>query len=270
MTRQSYNTILVEQRESRCYLTLNRPDKYNALNNELLGELDDVLAQLEPDRSIQTLIMRGAGGTFCAGGDLKQFKQIFLSELSGEEAARENRKFGDLFIRLNRLPQTVVMLIEGAAIGGGFGLVCTSDIAICTADTRFSLSETSLGIVPAQISPFVVQRLGFTQARRLMLTGARFKGDEAQALGLVHFSMPSHSALDAKADEILSQIERCGPLASALTKETLHITQQPQPLITTLDMASERFGQAILSDEGREGISAFLEKRKPSWAERNA
>jgi len=259
-----YKTIIVERQESRCYVTLNRPEVRNALTGEMITELTAVLDTIHADRTIRTLILRGAGGFFCAGGDIKGFKQLFQDDFSAERAAAENREAGSFLDRLNQLPQTVVMLVEGAAIGGGLGLVCTSDIAIATADTRFALSETTLGVPPAQIAAFVVQRIGFTQSRRLMMTAARFKGDEAEKLGLVHFAVADSNALEQKAEEILQQIERCGPQANAITKEILHSTQS-QPLNDTLDMAAQGFAAAIQSDEGHEGVAAFLEKRKPIW-----
>ncbi|MEM7343440.1 MAG: enoyl-CoA hydratase/isomerase family protein [Chloroflexota bacterium] len=264
MSQTEFNNILVERKESRYYVTLNRPEVRNALTGETVAELTRILDQIEDDRAIRTLILRGAGGFFCAGGDIKAFKQLFQGEFSAEQVAAENRAAGHFFTRLNQLPQTVLMLVEGAAVGGGLGLVCTSDVAITTADTRFALSETSLGVPPAQIAAFVVQRIGFTQARRLMLTAARFKGDEAEQLGLVHFSVPDSEALEQKAEEILQQIERCGPQANAITKEILHSTQS-QPLENTLDMAARRFATAMQSEEGREGVAAFLEKREPAW-----
>ena len=208
--------------------------------------------------------MRGTGGTFCAGGDLKEFQQLFQNNNSTQQVADENRLLGKFLTALNELPQTVVMLVEGAAIGGGLGLICVSDIAIATADTRFALSETSLGIPPAQIAAFVVQRVGLTHARRLMLTGARFNGDDAARLGLVHSTVPDAEELDKAADRLLTQIERCSPNANAATKAILQSTQNAA-IPTTLDMASKLFAECIHSDDGREGVAAFHEKRKTNW-----
>ncbi len=266
MVQETYQTILVERKGLRCTVTLNRPKVRNALSSEMMAELSTMLDSIEDDRSIRVLILRGAEGWFCAGGDIKGFKQAFQGGMTAEEVAADNRGLGDFLIRLNELPQVVMMLVEGAAIGGGFGLVSVSDIAIATADTRFSLSETSLGIPPAQIAAFVVQRIGLTQARRLMMTAARFKGEEAERLGLVHYSVADAAALEAKAEEILGQIERCGARANMITKGILHSTQR-DVLTETLAMASRGFAKAMLSEEGREGVAAFLEKRSPNWAQ---
>ncbi len=260
----NYNTLLVKRDGSRLYVTLNRPQARNAITGEMISELSAVINGIRDDRSVRVLIMRGAGGIFCAGGDIKGFKQIFQGKRSTEQIATENRGYGEFLQQLNELPQTVIMLVEGGAIGGGLGMVCVSDIAIATANTRFSLSETSLGIPPAQIAAFVVQRIGFTQARRLMLTASRFKADEAERLGLVHFVVPDSNALEQKAEEMLKLINRCSPSANAVTKDILHSTQS-QPLAATLDIAAQHFAKCMQSDEGREGVSAFLEKRKPAW-----
>ncbi len=261
---KEFSTILVEQKGGRCYVTLNRPKSRNALNNTMVAELTELCDQLTLDNTIRSLILQGAGGWFCAGGDIKQFQKLFQGELSEEACSAENRAIGSLLQKLNHLPQTVIMLVEGAAIGGGFGLVCVSDIAIATADTRFALTETTLGIPPAQIAPFVVSRIGLHQARRLMLSAARFKGAEALALGLVDFQVADQAELMQKAEAILSMIERCGPQANALTKQILHSIGK-QPLAETLDMAADQFAMAMLSPEGREGIAAFIEKRPANW-----
>ena len=176
--------ILLEQDGSVLTLWLNQPETRNALTEVMTNEIHATLDAIRDDRSIRTLLLRGKGGFFCAGGNLKDFDagqkvEIDESELASH-IAKGNRSFGELLIKLNEQPQTVIALVEGAAIGGGLGLACLSDVCIVTRDARFRLSETSLGIPPAQIAPFVTERVGLTQARRLMLTGAKFKGEEAR------------------------------------------------------------------------------------------
>ncbi len=259
-----FKTLLVERHEGRCYVILNRPKRRNALSKEMVAELSSLCDSLASDRKLRLLILRGAEGWFCAGGDIKQFQQLFQGELTKAQISAENRAIGDLLQKINQLPQTVIMLVEGAAIGGGFGLVCTSDIAIATADTRFALSETTLGIPPAQIAAFVVARIGKAKARRLMLTAARFEAEEAEAIGLIDYCVADQVQLMEKAEEVIGLVERCGPQANALTKQILH-TIGKQSLPDTLDMAAEQFAMAMLSDEGREGIAAFMEKRSAEW-----
>jgi len=178
------SNLILARTGSVLTVRLNRPESKNALADEMVAELHAVLDAVRDDRSLRTLVIRGEGGVFCAGGDIKAFKTS-LQDVppSAEDVARGNRSFGDLMLKLNEQPQTVIMLVEGAAIGGGLGLCCVGDITIVTRDAKFRLSETSLGIPPAQIAPFVTERVGLTQARRLMLTGARFTGEEAVRLG---------------------------------------------------------------------------------------
>jgi isohexenylglutaconyl-CoA hydratase len=183
-----------------------------------------------------------------------------------QAVARSNRRFGALCTAVQLARQPVISVIEGAVLGGGFGIVCASDIAIAMHDARFGLPETGLGLVPAQIAPFVVQRVGLTQARRLMLTGARFDGAEALRLGLVHESHPDVTALEASLDATLTQIRRCAPHANAATKK-LVLESLGGELQSVLDHAAQVFAQASVGDEAREGTLAFVEKRLPAWAE---
>ena len=228
--------------------------------------MEAVLDAVREDRSLRTLILRGKGGMFCAGGDIKGFKSGLQSGAPDEEEiARGNRSFGNLMVKLNEQPQATIMLVEGAAIGGGLGLACVGDITIVTRDARFRLSETSLGIPPAQIAPFVTERVGLTQARRLMMTGARFKGSEAVDYGIGHILAEDANDMEAKCEGVLEQIRLCAPSANAATKQIVFETTR-RTRSDALDFASRGFAKCMLSDEGKEGVSAFVEKRKPSWA----
>ena len=170
-------SLILEREGSVLKIWFNRPEAKNALNTEMTEELVAVLDAVYDDRTIRSIVLRGKGGIFCAGGDIKGFKSG-MQTVDASEVAKGNRAFGEVMVKLNEQPQVVIILVEGAAIGGGLGLVCVGDVTLVTADAQFRLSETSLGIPPAQIAPFVTERVGLTQARRLMLTGARFNGDE--------------------------------------------------------------------------------------------
>ena len=232
----------------------------------MVEELEAVLDATRDDRGLRTIILRGKGGFFCAGGDIKGFRSgLQDSGPSRDEVARENRSFGSLMIKLNEQPQAVIVLVEGAAIGGGLGLACVGDVTIVTRDARFRLSETSLGIPPAQIAPFVTERVGLTQARRLMLTGARFEGAEAVQYGIGHILAEDSADMEAKCAEVLAQIAMCAPGANATTKRIVFETTR-LPRAQALDFAALGFADCMLSAEGREGVSAFIEKRKPNWA----
>lgn len=263
------SAILLERDESVLKIWFNRPEARNALTGEVVEELMATLDKVRDDRSIRTIILRGKGGVFCAGGDIKGFKSGMQGGGDAKEIAKGNRTFGDLMIKLNEQPQVVVMLVEGGAIGGGLGLACVGDVTIVTKDTRFQLSETSLGIPPAQIAPFVTERVGLTTARRLMLTGARFKGEEAVRLGIGHMVADDAADMERMCEDILGQIANCAPGANAVTKSIVFETTR-RPRSEALDFAADGFAACMLSDEGKEGVTAFIEKRKPSWAKKEA
>ena len=177
--------LLLEPENGWLTIWLNTPENRNALSKGLAGELMDTLIAVRDDRTVRGISLRGKGGTFCAGGDIKSFMAGLMGGASHEDIAAMNLSGGNLFQMVHGMPQVVVAMVEGAAIGGGMGLVCCADLVIATCDAKFSLSETQLGIPPAQIAPYVVERLGITTARQLMLTGARFDGSKAKTIGLV-------------------------------------------------------------------------------------
>lgn len=259
------NELILEREDSVLRIWFNRPEARNALTAEVTGELSAVLDAVRDDRTIRTLVLRGKGGVFCAGGDIKGFRSAMQARGDAAAVARGNRSFGDLMIKLNEQPQVVVMLVEGGAVGGGLGLACVGDVTIVEKETRFQLAETSLGIPPAQIAPFVVERVGITQARRLMLTGARFKGEEAVRLGIGHFLADGAENLETLCKDVLAQIANCAPGANAVTKAIVFEATR-RPRAAALDFAADGFARCILSEEGREGVAAFIEKRKARWA----
>ena len=263
-----YEALILRRERSRLYVTLNRPEVKNALNPTLIGELKSVFEILKDRRDIKVVILRGAGGTFCAGADLKNMEQSFTDKPKPGEKdpiAVWNRQFGAFLETLNNTPQVVVAAVEGYAIAGGFGILCVSDVAICTEGAGFAMTETAIGIVPAQIAPFVALRIGVPQTRHLTLTAARFKGAEAVRLGIGHYLVKDSAALEVKLEEVLKQIDKCAPKANAATKEVvLAVTRMP--LHDVLDFAADKFAEARRGDEAPEGLRAFAEKRPPRWA----
>lgn len=272
MSPSSSDPVLCQRDGAVLRVTLNRPDARNALDGPTVETLHDVLDEIHDDRTVRAVVLSGAGDVFCAGGDIKGFRDVFQSGAADRQAVArvtaDNRRFGDLLLRLDTAPQTVVCVVQGAAMGGGIGLIAVSDIAIAEADARFSMTETSIGLPPAQIAAFVLRRIGLTQARRLMLTAARFDGTEAQRLGLVHLIAPKRDDLADVESEVLDAIDRCSPMANAATKEILHAALE-RPLDEALDFAAETFAECMLGTDGLEGVSAFLERRKPAWRERD-
>jgi isohexenylglutaconyl-CoA hydratase len=266
---ESCKTLLLAQEGSTLTVTLNRPDARNAMTLELVEELEAVFEAVEGDRGVRTVVLRGAGGHFCAGGDIKEMAAARAAQPEGgrDPLALTNRRFGALITKVDRAPQAVVAVLEGAVLGGGFGLACVADVALALADTKFGLPETGLGVPPAQIASFLVGRLGSSQARRLAVTGGRFDGREALALGLVHFVFEDAAALQAQLEQILDQIDRCAPTAIAVTKG-LMLEVGVEDHDALLDRASELFAAAVRGPEGIEGMTAFIGKRPPSWSTR--
>lgn len=251
------NTLLLEAHNGVLHVTLNRPVCRNAMSLEMVKELRTVLAQL--DSQVRAVVISGAGGHFCAGADVKDLVG------AGDQLQALNRAFGTLLQEVEALAQVVIVVLQGAVLGGGFGLACVSDIAIAQGQAQFGLPETRLGLLPAQIAPFVVKRIGLTQARRLALTAARFDGIEAGRLGVVHFVEHDAQALAQRVDEVLGQVLQCAPGANARTKALL-LTSVDEPLETVLDRGAQWFAEAVRSEEGVEGTQAFVQKRKPSWS----
>ncbi|MFT6029018.1 MAG: isohexenylglutaconyl-CoA hydratase [Oleiphilaceae bacterium] len=263
-------TLLLEQKDHVLHVTLNRPKVKNAMSLVMVNELMAVFEQASSDLSIRAILLRGAEGNFCAGGDIKDMvgARAALSKKDNKEEVDPfyalNRAFGRMITYANQIPQVLIVVTEGAVLGGGFGLACISDVALSLNTTKFGLPETGLGIPPAQIAPFVVTRIGLTQARRLALLGARFDGAEALRLGIVHECHDNSEALEDAVEKVLLQVKRCAPQANRITKQLI-LSVGKEPLETLLDEAAKSFAEAVQSAEGQEGTMAFIQKRDPSW-----
>jgi isohexenylglutaconyl-CoA hydratase len=249
-------------------VTLDRPDAKNAMSLEMVRELEAIFAAIQDRRDVRVVVLRGAGGNFCAGGDVKDMAAARASSPEPGEPdpmVAVNRAFGRMLVRVDRAPQATIAVLEGAVLGGGFGLACACDVAIALAGAKLGLPETGLGLPPAQIAPFVVRRVGLSQARRLAVTGGRFDGREAVRLGLAHVACDDVAALDAELARTIDQILRCAPGAVAATK---HLVLQvgAVDLERLLDEGAERFAACARGPEGSEGTLAFIQKRAPAWA----
>ncbi|MGQ0502225.1 MAG: enoyl-CoA hydratase/isomerase family protein [Panacagrimonas sp.] len=257
--------LLLHQDGGRLYVTFNRPERRNAMNDGMLLAIEQLLARLEDDRSVRVVIFRGAGGHFCAGGDIRERRQQTRAAHPGEDVAMQrNQRAGRMFLRLANLPQTTVGVVEGFALGGGFGFACTFDITLVKADAQIGMSETRIGVAPAQIAPHVVRRVGLSLARYLALSGRRIDGAEALRMGVAHEVADTTEELDARLARLLDDIDACGPLACAATKAIMNRVGE-MPLDTLIDYAGRRFGELNRGPEGVEGQQAFLEKRRPRW-----
>lgn len=260
--------LLLELRDGVLYATINRPEVRNAMNNALLEDINNTFDAIADDRSIRAVVLRGAGGHFCAGGDIKEMAQVRFAPVpddGSDPIADFSRRFGYLIRKVNIAPQVVITVLEGAVMGGGFGLACVSDIAIAHGNANFGMPETTRGIPPAQIAPFVVERIGLTQARRLGISGRVVNGQEALDLGLVHFMATDEAGIDEILQAELGMIRRCAPGANAVTKQIMLSVGQ-QSMDEILDDGARKFAECIRGEEGVEGTTAFVEKRPPSWS----
>lgn len=259
------STLLRQHQAGVLQLTLNRPAQRNAMSLQMVQELRAALAEAEADGHTRAVVLRGAGGHFCAGGDIQDMARAHAQAADAPDGiAAVSRAFGELCVAFATTPLAVVVVLEGTVMGGGFGLACVADVAIASDTVAFRLPETSLGVVPAQIAPFLIERLGYSEAKRLAVCGARLGAAEALALRLVHEVHPADALGDALA-RVLADIRRCAPGAIAATKALLAQARFTPPA-AMVGPAAAVFAQAVRGPEGIEGTTAFVQKRAPSWA----
>jgi methylglutaconyl-CoA hydratase len=242
-------------------VTLNRPQLHNAFDDALIAELTDVLAAYGADPSVRAVVLTGAGKSFSAGADLGWMKR--MASYSYVENLADAAGLARLMNVLDRLPKPTIGLINGAAYGGGVGLVACCDIAIASERASFCLSEVKLGILPAAISPYVVAAIGPRQARRYFQTAEVISADEARCIGLVHEVVPPDQ-MDAARDKVLAAIFQGAPGAQADSKDLVFTVDRPLN-DEVIAETGRRIAIRRASDEGREGIGAFLAKREPAW-----
>ncbi|HEY0834141.1 MAG TPA: enoyl-CoA hydratase/isomerase family protein [Azospirillum sp.] len=243
-------------------VTLNRPERHNVFDDALIAELTALFTKVGSDPAVRAVVLESSGRSFSAGADLGWMKR--MSGHGYEENLRDAEALGALMKAIDRCPKPVVGVVQGACYGGGVGLVACCDIAVASDAATFSLSEVKLGILPAVISPYVVAAMGERACRRYFLTAERFSAAEAHRLGLVHEVVPA-DGLAAARDRIIEALWQCGPAAQAAAKDLIFaVARKPTDAAVIRDTA-ERIATIRASDEGREGLGAFLEKRKPRW-----
>ena len=263
----AFATLATSSQGGVLRVTLARPEVRNAMSLQMVDELCAVLAQAEAGGDVRAIVLRGAGGHFCAGADLQDLAQARQRELAGESdaIAAVNARFGHLCGAFARTGLATIAVLEGTVMGGGLGLACVVDVALAGQGAQLRLPETSLGVVPAQIAAFLVERVGPSQARRLAVTGGRLDAAQALAIGLVHEVHADGAALEAALAATLAQVLSCAPGAIAATK-TLMARALHTPAADLVDDAARVFAQAARGPEGVEGMTAFLQKRSPAWA----
>jgi methylglutaconyl-CoA hydratase len=245
-------------------LTLDRPEARNALSAELVGRLTEALGGLATDATVRAVRLTGAGTVFCAGADIGEMRAAGAAPIEQNEA--DSRRFAEMLERLERHPQPTIAVVNGPAYGGAVGLVAACDIAIAAGSARFALSEVRLGLVPAMISPYVVRAIGQRQARRWFLTGEAMDAQAALRIGLVHEAVPD-DRLAGTAAAVIDTLLAGGPAAQAEIKRLLHhVTSRSDAGDEALLADTARWIARVRAGaEAREGLTAFLERRKPAW-----
>ena len=244
------------------WLTLNRPDIHNAFNEELIARLSEALRMLEADARVRVVALTGAGRSFSAGADMHWMRR--MAGYTFEQNLADARAATALMRTLDRLAKPTVAVVQGSAFGGGVGLVAACDMAIAVEEAQFSLTEVRLGLIPSIIGPYVLAAIGARQARRYVLSAERFSAAEARRIGLVHEVVPA-AELAAAADRLLDTLAANGPAAMAAAK-TLIADLAGRPIDDGIaELTAKRIAEIRAGDEAREGLAAFLEKRKAVW-----
>ncbi|HEY4442206.1 MAG TPA: enoyl-CoA hydratase-related protein [Candidatus Elarobacter sp.] len=260
----SEDVLRVTRDGGRARVTLARPAVRNAFNAELIARLAEAFLTLGADPGVRLVVLDGEGPTFCGGADVNWMRAAL--DLDEADNVRDAEAMSDMLRAIDRCPKPVIARVQGGALGGGAGLCAVCDVVVAADDAIFGFTETKLGLVPAVISPFALAKVGVSQARRWFLNGARFDAAQAKAMGLVHEVVPA-AELDAAVDAQARELESAGPAAVAAIKRLIvaveAATYDESRTITARAIARQRVGA-----EGQEGLRAFLERRRPTWADR--
>jgi len=260
---QQYSTLDIERQEDLIICRLNRPEIRNAFNETMIRELRDFYRGIGEEGALRAVILRGEGKSFCAGADLEWMRSVIKYDHARNYA--ESYQLSECLHAIYSCPLPTLAVVHGAAIGGGNGLLAACDIVYAQRDTVFSLSEVKIGIVPACISPYVLKRVGEYPARELMITGRRFKGEEALRLGLVNALWTEPAELEDMLSGFLTQLRSSGPAAVRKAKELIYRVTNTLSLEEAMVYTAEMIAEIRGSAEGQEGMAAFLEKRKAVW-----
>lgn len=255
------SAIKTEIRDGVGTVTMDRPDRHNAFDEHVIADLTAAFEGLGQDEAVRAVVLRATGKSFSAGADLDWMRRLAAYDEAANLA--DARALAALMRIIDTLPKPTIALVQGAAYGGGVGLIACCDIAIATEAASFSLSEVKLGLIPAVISPYVVRAIGARAARRYVLTAERFDPVEARRLGLVH-ELVSSDGLDEAARQMLAALRGNGPAAVRAAKDLIAAVDGRAPAEVEEDCA-RRIAAIRAGDEGKDGVAAFLEKRKPGW-----
>jgi methylglutaconyl-CoA hydratase len=259
----TYKTIRLDLNDKIAHITFCRPDVHNAFNDTVIYELTDCFTALKQQERLRVIVISGEGKSFCAGADLNWMRRV--KEYGYEKNYEESLALAELFHLIYTMPVPIIGRINGAAIGGGTGFVALCDIAIAAESAKFSFSEVKIGVVPACIGPYVIKKIGEGKAREFFISGERLTAKEAHRIGLINRWYPDDQ-LDAEIAKLIETVLSSGPHAVAMAKELVsNVPNMPPEKYKpyTADMIA----RLRKSDEGQEGMDAFLNKRKPNWVE---
>jgi len=243
-------------------VTLNRPELHNAFNDELIAELIKSFRELDANEQVRLVILTGAGKSFCAGADLNWMKR--MKDYDFNENVRDSNQLAELFTVINHFTKPTICRMNGSALGGGAGLIACCDYVIAEDSAMIGFTEVRLGLVPAVISPFVIAKIGESNARATFLTGARFGVERALQMGLVH-QISSFDKIDEDVENLVKEFLLAGPVAQKAAKELITVVVGCKEISEARKYTTELISKVRASSEGQEGMSALLEKRKSSW-----
>ena len=252
----------IKQNNGIASLTINRPEKRNAFNKEMITAFKQQLFEWSSDDAIHTLMINATGDCFCAGADIDWMQKAGTYDF--KENVNDALELGRLLELLYHFPRPVITLVQGPAYGGALGIIAASDITVCTSDAKFCLSEVRIGLIPAVISPYVVEAIGLRQTRRYSLSAEVINAERALDLGLVH-EIVDKAELSKYSDQFIKQLCMGSPKAQAQTKALLRYVRHKPIDFELVHYTAEAIAHARIAPQGQEGTTAFLEKRKPNW-----
>jgi len=259
---RKFETVEFEINDRVGTLWLNRPDVHNAFNDVMLNEIIQIVEDANNSNDLVCMVLRGHGKSFCAGVDLNWMRDV--AKNSYEQNYHESLNLSKCFYTLYTCKIPTIAWVHGVSLGGANGLLSACDLAYCVDDATFSLSEVKIGIIPACISPYVIKRVGEYGSKDLMLTGKRIKGKEAESYKLVNKSLPE-AELEAFVNNTIGFLRTSGPKAMTQAKELIYEISNKLSLMEAYDYTAKMIADIRASEEGQEGMAAFLEKRKPNW-----
>jgi len=256
-----YSTLLVEQRDAVATITLNRPEKRNAITTTMMAELQTALDAIEKNHSLRVVILTGAGNCFCAGMDLEMLAAI--AQQSPTENQEDSRRIARMLRRIWSYPRPLIAAVNGAAYAGGCGIATLCDFTLATPEAKFGYTEVKIGFLPAIVSVFLTRQIGEKRSRDLLLTGRIIKAEEAKEFGMVTEVIPTERLLD-RANELATELIAASPSSLARAKHLLVSAAAPG-IDHDLERAILENARIRCTPDFKEGVASFLEKRKPVW-----